>query len=118
MINKIKVKNLIAQLETCDEFEVTGDSPMLNGVEWTVEVTGEPNNQVCLITWYDVEGQEFSVILTEQSLSDANVNSNRIYCEDHTGNMIEIALWRRVGWPAEALLQHGDSLDTSAIETL
>lgn len=118
MINKIKVENLLAQLQSCDCFEVTGDSPLLEGLAWDTEVTGEPDNQVALITWNDEEGQEYSIVLTEQGLSEAHVCGHRINCEDHEGEPVEIALWRRVGWPTEELLKHGDNLDTSVVDKL
>jgi hypothetical protein len=118
MVNKIKVENLIAQLESCDCFEITGESPLLNSLSWDAEVTGDPDNQVCLISWIDDEGLEYSVILTEQGLSDARVCGHRINCDDHEGEPIEIALWRRVGWPTEELMKHGDNLDISVVDKL
>ena len=117
-----KVKNLIAQLETCDCYEVVGDSPYLDGLNWAGEVKGDPNNETVLITWNDEEGLEYNVVLTEKNLSQAHVSGNNIFCEDQNGDDIHIRLWlrlwRRVDWPAEELLKHGDNLDVSAIDKL
>lgn len=118
MIDKIKVGNLLAQLQSCDCFQVTGESPLLNGLSWDVEPIGEPDNEVALISWYDSEGQEYSIILTEQSLSEARVCGHRINCDDHEGEPVEIALWRQVGWPTEELMKHGDNLDISVVDKL
>jgi len=93
MINKEKVEQLIEQIRYCDVYEVVGESPFLNDVTWDTEVIGKPDNQVLLIKWHAVWGQEFSVILTEQGLSDAVIDENKIICKDHEGDEITIALY-------------------------
>jgi len=93
MINKEKVKQLIDHIKCCDVYEVLGESPWLNNVSWDSDLNGDPENQVLLIPWHDDEGQEFSVILTEQGLSDAVIEENKITCNDHEGDEITIALY-------------------------
>ena len=118
MIDKIKVKNLLAQLQSCDGFEVNRESPMLDGLAWEAEVKGEPNNQIALISWCDEDAQEYSIILTERGLSDAQVSGQCINCYDIEDNPVDITLWRRVAWPTEKLMEHGANLDTTALDKI
>lgn len=93
MIDKEKVNKLISYIVNCDVFEVVGESPWLHGVQWDGLATGEPDNQVMLINWFDAEGQEFSVILTEEGLQNATIEDNKIICKDHEGDEFEIAVY-------------------------
>lgn len=110
MIDKIKVKNLLTQLEVADTIEVAGEH---ENVQWHIagDVVGDPENQVVLLTWVnDVEDSDsyaadFSTILTEQGLSDAQVSENNIYCEDHDGEEVHLRLWNRTPMACETNLK-------------
>jgi hypothetical protein len=106
MINKIKVMNLLAQIGVADTIELVGDCPAVD-MEWDSEVKGDPENQVLLLTWEDEEHQEFSVILTEQSLSDAEIDGNHITCDDHEGTATYIRLWQHRAMDIEENLKCG-----------
>ena len=106
MIDQIKVTNLLAQIGVADTIELVGDCPAVH-MEWDSDVRGESENQVLLLTWEDNEHQEFSVILTEQGLSDAEIDGNYITCDDHEGNTTYIRLWKHQAMDIEENLKCG-----------
>jgi len=92
MVNKTKVNNLLTHIAQCDTVEVAGEAENVR-ISWDGEIKGDPENQILLLTWEDDEGQEFSVILTEQGLSAATVEGNTIACEDCEGDEFLLRLW-------------------------
>ena len=99
MINQVKVGNLVTQLSVAYSVEVAGENENVR-VDLGGDPTGDPENQVVLLTWEDdpehnQPGLEFSVILTEQGLSDALVKGNSIFCLDHEGEEVHLRLWER-----------------------
>jgi hypothetical protein len=52
-------------------------------------LTGNPENQVVRLAWKQ-KGVQFSVILTEDGLANAEIYQDRVECEDHEGEPIEI----------------------------
>jgi C-terminal processing protease CtpA/Prc len=106
MIDKIKVENLITQIQVADTIELVGECPTCV-VAWDCEIKGEPENQVLLLTWADDQHQEFNVILTEQSLSNAKIVENTITCEDHEGDQTYIRLWQHQGMDIEENMKQG-----------
>jgi hypothetical protein len=93
MVDKNKVEKLIQQIQLADSIEIIGVGSDCE-CRWDGEVKGDPENQVLLLTWEDDGTQEFSVILTEQGLSDAKCDGNAILCNDHEGNETQIFLWK------------------------
>jgi hypothetical protein len=112
-VNKIKIKNLIAQLQVADQIEVRGEHESVRLVWDEADIKGDPENQVVLLTWLDDDETsewnacEFLIILTEQGLSDARVSGNNIFCKDHEGNKIHLCLWERHGMDCEENLKMG-----------
>jgi hypothetical protein len=108
MINKIKVNNLIQQILNAAIVDVMGEATGVK-VEWDVEeATGDPKNQVLLLTWEDEGKQSFSVIFTERGLSDARVSGNNIFLKDHEGEKTHLVLWEQIGMDCEGNLKLGD----------
>jgi len=103
MINKTKVNALLDQLVQCYSIDVFEEQSNVN-LEWGAEITGDPNNQVALLTWTDADGLEFNIILTEQGLNDATVSENLIALKDVNGEEVTLALWDQKSWPVEKRL--------------
>ena len=99
MIDKIKIENLLKQLDVASCVEVAGENENV-WVDLGCDPVGDPENQVVLLTWDDdpehnQPGLKFSVILTEQGLSDARVSENSIFCLDYEGEEVHLRLWER-----------------------
>ena len=89
-MNTEKIEKLL-KLITDAGMIVIDDSPYLHGVD-VEDTTGEPDNEVVHATWED-DDKEFSVIFTEQGLSDAAFEGNTIILEDHEGTLSSINLY-------------------------
>jgi len=94
MVNQDKVKKLIHQITKADYISLQGDCVECE-VGWETEVEGDPENQVIYFSWME-NGYAYSVIITEQGLSDAIIDDNEISCKDHEGNDTVICLWKTV----------------------
>ena len=90
---KNKKEKLLEYITTAQALQILDESPLLSGVTWDSEFTGDPENQVCFINWHDAEGLEFSTIITEAGLESAQVSGNIITLNDFEGNEIYIALY-------------------------
>ena len=73
-INIPKINTILSILENADSYTLD-DSNLIQS--FTMEdPVGDKNNEILKFTWDDEKGQEFSVKFTEQSVSDATVDSN------------------------------------------
>jgi len=113
MINKTKIEALISQLQAADKIEVVGEAENVC-LEWDdMEITGNPENQLVYLTWTGDDCFDYKTILTEQGLSDAQVNNNSIFCQDYEGEPVHLRLWSVQPMNCENDLKN--ALDAAAI---
>jgi len=107
MINKVKVENLVSQLQVADQIEVVGETETA-AMNWDdAEPIGDPENQLIYLSWENDDGYLYNTILTEQGLNDAQVSENSIILVDYEGEEIHLRLWERKPMTCDKNLAEG-----------
>lgn len=96
-MNTAKIQTILSAIDKADPIQVS-DMDCVREItsHWTVEVQNDPNNQVLNLEWQDEDFQIFNVCFTEKSLSDAQIEENRIVLQDGDGTEFEIHLFNIV----------------------
>ena len=89
-MSKNIVAIMLALFENADCLMVD-DSPLISSVS-TYDVNGDDDNQVIFIKWTDGE-DEFSVILTEESLKDGRWVNDVFVTTDHEGEEVRVVFF-------------------------
>jgi hypothetical protein len=92
----MNAKELWDKINEADTIYIHGDGGAVATVWGIAEPVGDPDNEVLHFAWEDEIGQEFRCILSEQSLTEAVVRSNRVTAVDADDEEIVFDLYRSV----------------------
>ena len=96
-MNTQKIKQILDAIETSREIQISDmNSYVVANSYWTGEIKNDPAHFVLEIQWVDDEFQVFDAIFSEQSLSDAVIEANRVAMKDESGTDFELGLFDTV----------------------
>lgn len=91
-MNNKKVDSLYRQLEDADLIIALNQSQSVNAS--FADIEGDPENEVIFFYWYDENGEDCRVKITEQGLNDSYVTNNDIVLIDNEGDEFTIRIYR------------------------
>jgi hypothetical protein len=92
-MNTKKINSLAEQIYEADAIIITDCSGVLtNNVDIRDLGCEEETNEVLHISWYDGDGQLFTVTITEEGLDNAVINGDNIELKDSEGEDTTIKL--------------------------